>query len=133
MAYQQTIITPGFYEGKGKAKLLNANQQCLLWENQHVIAGQSSIAIQLERQKAAYYPWGAAIQALFGGAPGTFEIDIEASEDDQPATYVSIVTIVAVNTNNCGRAAIGFTWPKFIRATVITLTNDVPVTVLVTR
>ena len=128
-----TIIQPGFYEGPGKAKLLHVNQTCFLFQNTRVLANQSSVAIQLERENRGFYPWGAAIQVLFGGAPGAFEIDIESSEDDQDATYVSIVTIVAVNSRNAGRAAIGFTWPKFIRATVITLTNDVPLTLWVTR
>lgn len=133
MAYQQTMITPGLYPGSGQAKLLNANQQCLLLENTRILAGQASVAIQLERQKSNFYPWGAAIQCKFSAAPGVFEIDIEASETDEDGSYISIVTIVAVNSSNFGRAAIGFTWPKFIRGKVITLTNDVNTTLLVTR
>jgi hypothetical protein len=127
------IITPGLYPGTAKAELLHVNQQAYLLKAQRVLANQASIAVQLERGNRAFYPWGAAIQAEFSGAPGAFEIDVEASEDDRDVSYVSIVTIVAVNANNVGRAAIGFTWPKFIRAKVITLTNDVLTTVLVTR
>ncbi len=123
---------PGFYV-PGQARLLNAGHQYFLWQVQRAVAGQASVAVELERQKSSFYPWGAAIQANFGGAPGTFEIDVEAAEQDIDAAYVSIVTIVAVNSSNYGRAAIGFTWPKYIRAKLITLTNDVPVTVLVTR
>jgi hypothetical protein len=69
----------------------------------------------------------------FSGPPGVFEIDIEAAEQDIDAAYVSIVTIVAVNSSNFGRAAIGFTWPKYVRGRVVTLTNDVSTTLLITR
>lgn len=128
-----SIIQAGLYPGPGQAKLLHVNQQGYLLQNTRILATQASVAVQLERGNRGFYPWGAAIQAEFSGAPGTFEIDIEASEDDRDASYVSIVTIVAVNANNVGRAAIGFTWPKFIRAKVVTLTNDVRTTLLVTR
>ena len=127
------IIKPGFYPGAGQAKLLDTNQQCFLFQNTRVLAGQASIAVQLARVKGQSYPFGAAIQVLLGGAPCFFEIDVEGSEDDQEATYVSVVTIVAVNASNAGRASVGFTYPKFIRAKVITLTNDVPSTIWVTR
>jgi len=127
------IIKPGLYPGAGQAKLLDTNQQCFLLQNTRITATQASVAVQLARVKGQAYPFGAAIQVLFSGAPGTFEIDIEASEDDQDATYVSIVTIVAVNSSNAGRASVGFTYPKFIRARVITLTNDVLTTLWVTR
>ncbi len=128
-----TIITPGFYPGTGKAELLHVNQQCFLFQRTRALAGQASVGVQLERGNRSFYPWGAAIQVEFSGAPGVFEIDVEASEDDRDVSYISIVTIVAVNANNVGRAAIGFTWPKFIRAKVVALTNDVLTTVIVTR
>ncbi len=128
-----SLILPGLYPGAGQAKLLNMNQQAYLLQNTRILATQASVAVQLSRIPHAAYPFGAAIQAQFSGAPGTFEIDIEASEDDQDGTYVSIVTIVAVNSSNTGRASIGFTYPKFIRARVVTLTNDVLTTLLVTR
>lgn len=128
-----SIIIPGFYPGAGQAKLLNMNQQCMLFDKTRALATQASVAVQMSRMPHAAYPWGAAAQVLFSGAPGTFEIDIEASEDDQEATYVSIVTIVAVNSLNAGRCSLGFTYPKFIRAKVITLTNDVLTSLWVTR
>ena len=128
-----TLIIPGFYPGPGQAQLLHVNQQAYLFQATRALAGKKSIAVELERGNRGFYPWGAAIQVEFSGAPGTFEIDIEASEDDKEATYVSIVTITAVNSSNAGRAAIGFTWPKFVRANVVALTNDVLTTLLITR
>lgn len=127
------LITPGLYPGTAKAQLLHINQQAILLQRTRITAGQASIAVQLERVKSSFYPWGGAAQVEFSGAPGTFEIDIEASEDDREVSYVSIVTIVAVNSNNVGRCAFGYTWPKFVRAKVVTLTNDVQTTLLVTR
>jgi hypothetical protein len=128
-----SLIIPGLYPGAGQAKLLHMNQQAYLLQNTRITATQASVAVQLERTPHVSYFFGAAIQVLFSGAPGAFEIDVEASEDDQDATYISIVTIVAVNALNAGRASVGFTYPKFIRARVVTLTNDVLTTLLVTR
>ncbi len=128
-----TMQAPGLYPGSGQAKLLNANHQYFLIQNQRFTAGQASVAVQLERQKSNFYPFGAAVQIQFSGAPGTFEIDVEGAEDDVDAMYVSIVTIVAVNASNVGRASVGSTYPKFIRVRVVTLTNDVLSTVIVTR
>jgi hypothetical protein len=127
-----SLQQPGFYQ-PGQARMLNAGRQLFLWQNQRVLATQASVAVELERQKSNHYPWGAALQVNFSGPPGVFEIDIEAAEQDIDAAYVSIVTIVAVNSSNFGRAAIGFTWPKYVRGRVVTLTNDVSTTLLITR
>lgn len=128
-----SMITPGFYAGAGQAKLLNMNQQCYLFQNTRVVNGSKSVAIQLSRMPRMAYPFQAAIQAMFGGAPGTFELDIEGAEDDADTNYVNVVTIVAVNSGNVGRAALGFSYPKFIRVNVVALANDVPLSILVTR
>lgn len=127
-----TLQAPGFYQN-GQARLLNAGRQDFLWQNQRVLATQASVAVELERQKSNFYPWGAALQINFSGPPGVFELDIEAAETDIDGAYVSIVTIVAVNSSNYGRAAIGFTWPKYVRGKMVTLTNDVLTTLLITR
>ena len=127
------IITPGLYPGTAKAELLHVNQQGYLLKDTRIAIGQASVGVQLERGNRNFYQWGAAIQVEFSGAPGVFEIDVEASEDDRNVSYVSIATIVAVNAFNVGRAAIGFTWPKFIRVKVVALANDVLTTALVTR
>jgi len=129
----QTMQAPGFYPGAGQAKLLNTNHSYFLFRNHRVLATQASVAVQLSRIAGRAYPFGAAIQASFSGAPGVFEIDVEAAEDDKDENYVSITTIVAVNASNVGRASIGFTYPKFVRVRVVSLTNDVLTTVLITR
>lgn len=123
---------PGFYK-PGQARLLNAGSQTFLFQNTRATAGLASVAVELERQKSGYYPFGAALQINFSGAPGVFEIDIEAAETDVDAAFISVVTIVAVNASNYGRASIGFTWPKYVRGKVITLTNDVLSTLIITR
>lgn len=133
MGITPTMQGPGFYPGTGQAKLLNANHQYFLFQNHRVLATQASVAVQLERQKSNSYPFGAAVQVQFSGPPGVFELDVEGAEDDVDAMYVSIVTIVAVNSGNVGRASVGFTYPKFIRVRMVTLTNDVLTTVIATR
>ncbi len=131
MSYN-TLQAPGFYVN-AQARLLNAGHQYYLFQNTRALATQASVAVELERQKSNFYPWGAAIQVNFSGAPGTFEIDVEGAETDIDGAYVSIVTIIAVNASNYGRASVGFTYPKYIRVKVVTLTNDVLITALVTR
>lgn len=133
MAYQQTIITPGFYEGSGRAKLLNANQQCYLFQNMRVFADQRSIAIQLERQKSNFYPYGAAVQVQFSGDPGAFELDVQAAEDDTDAQYVTVQTITQVNGSFVGRVSIMSDYVKFVSVKFSSIQNDVLTTVLITR
>ena len=89
----------------------------------------------LERQKAAFYPWGFAFEIWFTGVPGTFEVDVQGAELDIDTHYNNIGTaITAVNANNVGRFDSGVTiWPKFVRLFVKTLTNDVSITAVLTR
>ncbi len=134
MSGQILTVNAGLYPGTAKAELLHVNQQAYLLKATRILAGQASIAVQLERGNRGFYPWGAAFQVEFSGAPGTFDIEVAGSEDDRDVSYVNMVQINAVNANNVGRGALGVTnWPKFIRANVVTLTNDVAVTFLVTR
>lgn len=136
MGQTGTLQQPGVYPGSNQANLLNANHQYFLFKNQRPGTGspnQASVAVQLGRLPWMAYPFGAAIQAQFSGAPGTFNIDVEGAEDDQDAMYVQITSISSVNASNVGRASIGFTYPKFVRVKVTSLTNDVNVTVIITR
>src|SRR5580765_856845 len=86
-------IAPGVYPGSGKAGLLRANEQQYLFQQQLIVSGQASIAVQLERIKSAHYPFACSVQAWFtdvnGAAadPGTFEVDAQASDLDIAAQY----------------------------------------------
>lgn len=125
-----------FYPGSGQAKLINTNTQKFLFQTDRVFANsvKSSIAFMLERQKSAFYPFGFAVEITFGGTPGAFEVDIQGAETDQDANYCLLGTAVtAVNTSNVARFEGVNLYPKFVRAFVKTLTNDVPVTALLTR
>jgi hypothetical protein len=134
------------YPGQGLATLINANQQIYLFggSGQQTTSPErpgagspsyASIAYGLERQKAAFYPWGFAVEIWFTGAPGTFEVDIQGAELDMDSHYVTIGTaITAVNASNVGRFDSGVTiWPKYVRAFVKTLGNDVSITAVLTR
>src|SRR5579862_1479398 len=98
-------VVPGIYPGAGLASLLRANSQQQVWLNQAIVAGTTtSIAVQLERLKSGFfYPWGAAVEIAFSGAPGTFEIDVQFAETDTNNNYVSVGTINTVNSNNVCR------------------------------
>ncbi len=133
MGRTPTMQAPGLYPGTGQAHLLNMNHQYFLWQNMRVLAGQASVAVQLSRMPGTSYPFGAAFQVAFSGAPGTFEVEIQGAEDDVDTNYVTINTITAVNSGNVGRASISCTYPKFVRLNMKTLTNDVNVTGIVTR
>jgi hypothetical protein len=129
-------VQPGVYLGPGLASLLRANGQQYLWLNQNLVAGTTaSIAIQLERLRAGlFYPWGAAFEVAFSGAPGTFEIDIQFAETDKDANYVTVGTITAVNATNVGRYDMPNTvFPRYVRGFAKTFPNAVTATLLLTH
>ncbi len=129
-------VTPGPYAGDGKAIPLEANGQVTVWNAQTIVSGTTtSLAVQLERKKAPYYyPWGAAVQVAFSGAPGTFSIGVQFSETDTDASYVTVGTITAVNGSNVGRYDMPNTvFPAFIRLIATSLTNPVTATGVITR
>jgi len=127
--------TPGVYPGSGKATLLRPGQYCYLLLNQPILAGQSSIAVQLERIKAGFfYPTGFSVEISFSGAPGSFEVDCQTSDTDQDSFYVLNTKITTgLNASNVGRMEITSYWALFTRVSFPTLTNPVNVTVKVTR
>ena len=130
------IVQPGVYQGAGNASLLRCNCQQYVWNKQNITAGATtSIALQLERIKSGFfYPWGAAVEVAFSGAPGTFSIGIQFAETDTDANYVTVGTITAVNTSNVGRYDMPNTvFPKYIRLFATTFPNAVTATALVTH
>jgi len=119
------------YGGTGSAKMLNTNAQATLISNERPGPGSpsyASIAVYLERQKSASYPWGFAVEVAFQAAPGSFEVDIQGAETDQDTNYVTMGSITAVNSNNVGRFEGVNVYPRFVRLFVKSLANDVNVT-----
>jgi hypothetical protein len=132
--------TPGVYPGSGKASLLRANEQQWLFQQQLVTAGQASIAVQLERIKSSFYPFGASLQIYFTNSagspvtPGAFEVDMQTSDIDADAQYCTLSSLTGgLNASYAGRIENSLIWAKFLRAYIPTLTNAVYVSVLVTR
>lgn len=126
---------PG-YAGTGKATLLNYNQQGVFWQNEAVVVTNQSVAFQLERARQSFYPWGAAVEVAFSGAPGAFEVDILAAETDKAANYVKVGSITTVNASNVGRLDLTQQTPfygKYISLVMVTLTNVVTTTAVVSR
>jgi hypothetical protein len=124
---------PGF-GGSGKATLLRDNQQVYLWQNEPVAAGALSVAFELARISHSFYPWGLSIEVMFSAAPGAFEIDIMAANNDVAANYIQIGSIATVNATNVGRWDMPTNiWPKYVAGFVKSLTNAVNTTLQVTR
>lgn len=122
------------YPGAGKAQLLNANVQAIIWNNVRRAAGVASPAVQLERQKSAFYPNGVSYELAFSGNPGTFRVDIQTSDTDQDSSYVTVNQISGnLNADNATRLERPDIYATFTRALIVTLTNDVNITFRVTR
>ncbi len=116
------------YPGAGQATLVNPNTQKFLWNAERVTATQASIAVQLERQKSASYPFGASWEISFSGAPGVFQVDVQTSDTDSDAFYVSVASLSTVNSGNVCRAELPNFWAKFTRLKMVTLTNSTVLT-----
>lgn len=132
---------PG-YGGTGMATLIRENQQKYLFQQETNVTGRASIAVQLERIPRASYPWGVSFHIAFTDAngnpadPGTYEVDIQTSDIDKDTQYCTISSLVgagSLNASFVGRIELPSFWAKYVRANVVTLTNAVFVTVLVTR
>lgn len=122
---------PGYQNGQ--ATLLRTNQQKFLLNNETVAAGGASIAVQLDRISNSFYPWGFSVQVKFGAAPGAFEIDVQVADTDNNTDYISVAQIQSANASNVGRVDVTTFFPRFVRVIVVTLTNAVGVTALITR
>jgi hypothetical protein len=132
---QSSPPTPGIYPGPGKAVLLRPGMSTFLFQNNLITAGQSSIAVQLERTKSGFfYPIGFSVEVSFSGAPGTFEVDVQTSDTDQDSFYVLNTKITTgLNASNVGRLEVLSYWALFARISVPTLQNAVNVTAKITR
>ncbi len=125
---------PGVYPGSSQASLLRANEQQYLFQNQAIPAGQSSIAVQLERIKSSSYPFGVSVQIQFSADPGTFRVDVQDADLDTDASYVTMNSITAgLNSSFVGRLELPSLWTKYLRVQLVTRTNVVNTSVLVTR
>jgi hypothetical protein len=132
---------PG-YGGAGQASLIRDNQQVFLFQQELVVAGRASIALQLERVNRSSYPWGVSFQLAFTdvngvpASPGAFEVDIQTSDIDQDIQYVNInswVGVASLNASFVGRIELAVFYAKYVRAFIKTLPSPVYVTVLATH
>jgi hypothetical protein len=125
------------YTGPAQATLLRDNRQMYLFQNETVVVGESSVAVQLDRVSGTFYPWGVSFHISFSGAPGAFEIDVQTSDVDQDSDYVTInaLTTGGLNASNVGRVELPNFWAKYVRVKVVSFANfaTVNLSVLVTR
>ena len=124
---------PG-YSGTAQAQLLYENRQVFLFENETVAAGTSSIAYQLRRERGAFYPWGISLEFWFSADPGAFEIDLQDADTDQDSHYVTVNAITTgLNASYVTRIELPSFYAKYVRVKLVTLTNAVNLSVLLTR
>jgi len=124
---------PG-YSGTAQAQLLYENRQVFLFQNETVTTGTASIAYQLRRERGAYYPWGISLEISFSADPGTFEVDIQTADVDKDSHFVTINTMTGgLNTSYVGRLELPSFYAKYVRAQLVSITNTVAVTILLTR
>jgi hypothetical protein len=124
---------PG-YAGTSSAQLLYENRQAYLFQNETVAAGVASIAYQLRRERGAFYPWGISLEIFFSGDPGSFEVDLQDADIDEDSHYVTVDTITAgLNASYVTRIELPSFYTKYVRVKLVTLTNSVTTSVLLTR
>jgi len=124
---------PG-YAGTSSAQLLYENRQAYLFQNETVAAGVASIAYQLRRERGAFYPWGISLEIFFSGDPGSFEVDLQDADIDEDSHYVTVDTITAgLNASFVTRIELPSFYTKYVRVKLVTLTNSVTTSVLLTR
>lgn len=118
----------------GKAESLLPGQQYYILNGTSITSGQSSAAVQIVRIPGTYYPWGVSIEISFSGDPGAFQIDVQTADTDSDTHYVTLASFTTgLNSSFFGRIEIDTFWAEYLRLNVVTLTNAVTVTALVTR
>lgn len=133
--------TAGVYPGNCQAPLLRANEQQFLFRNRLVVAGDASIAVQIERIKSSYfYPNGLSFQFWFTDTngnpadPGAFEFDIQTSDFDEDLKYVTQAGPTGgLNASFVGRYEMALFWARYARVKMAVITNPVFLTAVVTR
>ena len=122
------------YTGPAQAGLIRDNQQKFLWNNETVAAGTASIAFQIERVNRSFYPWGISLEIFFSGNPGAFEVDLQDADIDEDSHYVTVDAItVGLNSSYVTRIELPSFYAKYVRVKLVTLTNAVNISVLLTR
>ena len=124
------------YPGNGQANLLRNNTQGILWSNETVTAPQASVAFILERINRSYYPWGVSFELWFSGDPGNFEVDVETADEDIDSHYCKInswVNDTSLNSNYVGRIELVSFWARFVRLKLVSITNSVTISAVVTK
>jgi hypothetical protein len=126
------------YAGGGQAKLFRVNSQAHFFNNETISTTPvASVAHELQRPTSMYYPWGASFTLWFSGNPGSFEVDIQTADIDDPTHYCKIASWVgtaSLNSSYVGRIELTDNfWAKFVRVNVLSLTNPVLISCMVTR
>lgn len=113
-----TLSPTGLYPGDSLA-IFNAES---------VTAPVAGKAIAIGRPYNSGGPPVVGMEVLFGGAPGTFQVDLQEADTDVDAAYQSVGSVIAVNAGQYARFDAQITG-QFARPKVISLQNAVTVTI----
>lgn len=105
-----------------------------LWNAESVTAPQTSQAAALVNAQGVIgqvTSFGADLK--FDGAPGTFEVDVEAAPDNVDGDFYAIDKITTVNTNNAWHSDYSGVSAKLVRFRLVSLANSVKTTAKITR
>jgi len=125
----------GLYAGTGKATPLYEAKQIYVFLSEAVANGQSSVAVSFPRKiGGTAYSLSASVQIQFSADPGAYQVDIQTSDTDADGNYVTLYSLNGgLNSNFCTRQEMPLFWAKFLRVQLVSKTNPVNLTALVTR
>lgn len=122
------------YQASGSITALYPGDTATLILAERPAAGVASLQVALGGNPDGS-PLKLSVEGLFAGAPGAFEVDLQTSDTDVDADYISQAAVLnAVNANNACRAEFPAIVAKFARLlTKIQTTNAVNGTFRITR
>ena len=120
------------YPGPGQAALLYKNRLGYFFQGEQIGGGLASVAFQLARIDANKTgPFGMSFQAKFSGPVGILQLDIQTSDIDEDAAFITYASLTqsSLNSNNQGRVELPNIWAKYVRTKMVQLTNGVNSTI----
>jgi hypothetical protein len=109
--------------------------QIFLFNAEQPAAPQASVQVALANVYDNTNAEGASVEIFFSAAPGAFELDIQVADTDTDAAYITVPggIFTTVNANNFARIELVPVKAKLLRVRLVSRTNNVNLTVKVTR
>ena len=109
------------------AQTLEAGRPALVWNDENVTAGTSSLAVGLQRHE--HLPNCFSVEIIFAATPGAFAVDLQVADSNEEKYYVTKASLnTGLNATFAGRVEATNIVAKFARLRMVSLTNAVKVT-----